>query len=390
MLGRIGDLMRLICPVALLMLAVAVARADVFNMPAGQTSLQTVPVGDPGNAPDTTVMLEGRGTGYGSVGYVYDMGTYEVTNAQYCQFLNAQLPTITDAPGFSMPSDTYGLYNWNMTLDPQGGINYDPGAAIGAKFSTKPGSANWPVVEVSPFDALRFCNWLQNGQGNGDTESGTYTIANGGPDTGIIAANPRSDWTLTTGHWALPTENEWYKAAYYKGGGTNSGYWTYATSTNATPTWLKPADVNNPAYQAEYGVSPANAANYLGSGGAGYPRANGSLIDVGSYPLSVSPYGTLDQDGNAYEWTDASLSPYPNLLNDTGEARGGDYTKDAGFLASDMSRGHPSDEATDFFGFRVDYVPGTSDVPEPGCLAMLAAIAAAGLLYKRRAAASAL
>ena len=35
-----------------LALAVASTRADVFNMPAGQTSLQTVFVGDPGNLPD--------------------------------------------------------------------------------------------------------------------------------------------------------------------------------------------------------------------------------------------------------------------------------------------------------------------------------------------------
>ena len=30
----------------------------------------------------------------------------------------------------------------------------------------------------------------------------------------------------------IPSENEWYKAAYYKGGGTNAGYWTYPTQSN--------------------------------------------------------------------------------------------------------------------------------------------------------------
>jgi hypothetical protein len=38
---------------ALLVSAVAVARADVFNMPGGQTSLQFVTVGRPGNAADS-------------------------------------------------------------------------------------------------------------------------------------------------------------------------------------------------------------------------------------------------------------------------------------------------------------------------------------------------
>ena len=32
------------------------------------------------------------------MGYIYYMGKYEVTNAQYCQFLNAKLPTISDTP----------------------------------------------------------------------------------------------------------------------------------------------------------------------------------------------------------------------------------------------------------------------------------------------------
>ena len=43
-----------------MMLAVGAARADVFNMPGGQTSLQFVTVGNPGNAADPS-------TGYGAV-----------------------------------------------------------------------------------------------------------------------------------------------------------------------------------------------------------------------------------------------------------------------------------------------------------------------------------
>jgi formylglycine-generating enzyme required for sulfatase activity len=244
------------------------------------------------------------------------------------------------------------------------------------------------VVWVSGFDALRFCNWLQNGQGNGDTESGTYTITNGGPDTGTLASNLRADWAPTVGHWALPTENEWYKAAYYKGGGTNSGYWSYPTSSNTPPTFMKPADVNNPVYQAEYGVSPANAANYSGSGGAGYPRANGSLIDVGSYPLSVSPYGTLDQGGNAEEWTETAgrihTDGWGGGQNAQVIVRGGSY--EVGVTSMSSTEGvneHPPTANTNFFGFRVDYIPST-EVPEPGSLVLLAGMAWMVLLYGRR------
>lgn len=72
------------------------AHADVFNMPAGLTSLETVPVENPGNDADTRY-LQGS---FGSVSYAYNIGKYEVTAGQYCEFLNAIAAT-----------DTYKLYN---------------------------------------------------------------------------------------------------------------------------------------------------------------------------------------------------------------------------------------------------------------------------------------
>ena len=66
--------------VGVLMLATSITQAQVYNvydMPTGQTSLQFVTVGNPGNAADPS-------TGYGSVGYTYQMGKYDVTLGQYC------------------------------------------------------------------------------------------------------------------------------------------------------------------------------------------------------------------------------------------------------------------------------------------------------------------
>jgi hypothetical protein len=65
----------LVCVVALAASAAGTAGADVFNMPSGQTSLQFVTVGDPGNAADVVVMDDGT-RGYGAVPYVYKMGPY--------------------------------------------------------------------------------------------------------------------------------------------------------------------------------------------------------------------------------------------------------------------------------------------------------------------------
>ena len=151
--------------VVLTLLTASTARADVFNMPAGQTSLQFVTVGDPGNAADTT--------GYGAVGYTYQIGTYDVTLSQYTAFLNAVART-----------DTYGLYHSGMaTAYPTIGITQSgsPGDYTYSVTGSYGQATNCPIFDVSWGDAARFCNWLQNGQptgaeGNGTTETGAYTL----------------------------------------------------------------------------------------------------------------------------------------------------------------------------------------------------------------------
>ena len=59
-------------------------------------TIETVTVGDAGNAADTI-------TGYGAVADVFAIGKYEVTIGQYTSFLNAAAAT-----------DTYSLYNPSM------------------------------------------------------------------------------------------------------------------------------------------------------------------------------------------------------------------------------------------------------------------------------------
>src|SRR5262245_40161406 len=62
---------------------------------ASAVTMAWTTIGDPGNAADAT--------GFGAVGYVYAIGTYEVTNAQYAAFLNAKAA-----------ADPLGLYNPSM------------------------------------------------------------------------------------------------------------------------------------------------------------------------------------------------------------------------------------------------------------------------------------
>ena len=167
-----------------------------------------VTVGNAGNANDSN--------GYGGVNYQYQIGKYLVTNSDYEDFL--------DSVAAAGP---YGLYNASMGSDARGGIARS-GSSGSYTYSTRASMCAKPVTFVSWFDAARYCNWLHNGRGNGSTETGAYTL-NGATTGDAVAKNPGALY------W-IPTENEWYKAAYHKSGGRNTGYWTYATQSDTAPT----------------------------------------------------------------------------------------------------------------------------------------------------------
>jgi formylglycine-generating enzyme len=269
-----------------LLRSVAIAESsDVFQMPSGSTSLEFVEVGNPGNAPDSN--------GRGAVPYRYRIAKYEVTAGQWVEFLNARAKADPDG----------GLWNNDMDKSLSG-----EGPRCEIKRSGKPGSfvhtvaaeyVNRPVNHVSFLDACRFCNWLHNGQRDGDTETGAYTL-NGywGSDGRRIRRNPDAKYFV-------PTEDEWYKAAYFdphKPGGP--GYWKYPTRSDEKPG----RDKNS-----------ANAANwYSGS----YIDPEHYFMEVGSFPESRSSYGTLDQAGNVFEWTEDLRPPFLRTL------RGGAFDSD--------------------------------------------------------------
>src|SRR4030095_14984791 len=116
-------------------------------------------VGSPENLADQT--------GFGAVSYTYLIGTYEVTNSQYAEFLDAKAAS----------SDPFSLYNTEMGDGLFGGITRTGGSGSYV-YSPISGRADMPVNYVSLIDALRFANWLSNGQGSGDTETGAYTLTN--------------------------------------------------------------------------------------------------------------------------------------------------------------------------------------------------------------------
>jgi len=251
-------------------------------------TIETVTVGDPGNVGE----LSGAGAGgwgpdriCGAVSYEYNIGKYEVTAGQYTAFLNA-------VGGV----DSYSLYNRSMANTSSGsGIARSGGGTIGNPYTYSVATAfsNRPVNYVNYWDSCRFSNWLTNGQpagaqGAGTTERGTYTLDGyNGYDGRTIQRTPGATWAVTS-------EDEWYKAAYYKAGSTNAGYWDYPTSSDTAPG-QDMADVSG------------NNANYY-TAPYTYPIDNGKRTTlVGEFQNSESPYGTFDQGRNVWEWNEAIL-----------------------------------------------------------------------------------
>ena len=192
---------------------ILVLAALLVALPAGAVNIDWVAVGDPGNPADTAANCL-RGRDCGSVPYDYAISKYEVTNAQYAEFLNAKAA-----------SDPLGLYNTEHGLGRDLRRHHAGAASDGSySYAAKAGFENKPVVYVSFYDALRFANWLHNGQGSGDTETGAYTITADGDHRATTRSRATPGATIF-----LTSENEWYKAAYYSPGGS---YFDYPTGTD--------------------------------------------------------------------------------------------------------------------------------------------------------------
>jgi len=224
---------------------------------------------------------------------------------------------------------------------------------------------------VSWFDAARVSNWLMNGAtSSSSTEIGAYTLV-GGQTTGIAPA------VNNGATFYVPTEDQWYKAAYYQGSGTNAGYWDYATQSDTAPTAVT---------AGETGIGSAgntgNFANFTSA--ADWNSKNGNVTTVGTNG-GPSAYGAFDMSGNIGEWNDLT-----GAADSSRGLRGGNYRSGFPFLVSSSLSGadDPSVEG-ELIGFRLaSPVSGPSAVPEidPNSLGSVLALVlgSLGLLERRR------
>ena len=304
--------------------AVTVALALLgLSIAASAITIETVAIGNAGNAADTR--------GKGSVGYSYNIGKYEVTAGQYSAFLNAVAAT-----------DTYGLYNTSMATDTYGCQIQRSGSSGSYSYSVSSSYANRPVNHVSYWDSCRFTNWLGNGQGNGSTENGAYTL------NGYNSTDGRTIQRNAGAIWAVTSEDEWYKAAYYR----NGTYSLYANGTSTAPV--------------------------AGATGSNYNMAIRHAWD-GTTNGATEQNGTKDMMGNVWEWNEAIV--YQGSGNAYRGLRGGSFiSSSATSLQSPyLFSNNPGIEDYNL-GFRVSYVPEPSSI-----IALFGGLAGLIGLRRRRA-----
>ncbi len=270
------------------------AHADTIRHGAAAVGMEFVAVGSAGNAADTS--------GYGAVGYNYRIGRYEVTASQW--------GAVAAAAGIG-----------------------ETGVWIG----------NQPVASVSWYDAAQFCNWLTSG----NKYLGAYQFSGSGTLTNVDRNASISIYGMT---YALPTEDECYKAAYY----TGSGYSLYANGTGAAP-----AAGTDSRYKGY--ASPWSA----GSG-------------------SMEQNGTYDMMGNVWELNESALDGVLNSMSEFRLARGGSFGSTTDRLLPDERwEISPSGEA-DYIGFRVVSIPDPAAVPEPATAMLIFFSSAVGFWIRRR------
>jgi formylglycine-generating enzyme len=310
-LGKLGMMLG-----GVVILSGAMAEADNFGTGANGFTLDFVGVGNAGNANDA-----GAGGGiysspYGGVAYDYRMGTYEISQ-----------DAITKAVAGGLASVVAGAHTGSQ-----------------------------PAAIMTWFEAAAFTNWLNTSSGH----QAAYQL-----NPALTSLTPWSiadAWQLggqnlfrhKDAYYFLPSENEWYKAAYHKNDGVTANYWDYAMGSNSIPS-------------AVASGTAAGTAVYNGTTGSPAAVTN----DGGR-----SAYGTMGQNGNVYEWTESAFDGINDSSPENRASRGGNWLSSENDLRSSTRNSYPPAGANDYIGFRI------ASVPEPSAAVLM--ISAGMLALARR------
>jgi hypothetical protein len=200
------------------------------------------------------------------VGYVYRIGKYEISDSLVNKAnVAGNLGITTSDPGYTPPS-------WGP---------------------------NKPATHMTWYEAARFVNWLNTSTGHHPAyhfdEQGVWQLW-----------SPSEAWQWDgenlyrhrAAFYFLPSADEWHKAAYYDG----SRYWRFPTGSDSRPL---PVNGGTDPGTAVYGQPPE-------AGPADVDNAGG-----------LSPYGTMGQGGNMWEWNESALDGINDSISENIHIRGG-------------------------------------------------------------------
>jgi formylglycine-generating enzyme required for sulfatase activity len=296
--------------------ASATSLLESFGSGANAFTMEFVTIGNPGNVADTT----GNPYPVGAVGYIYNIGKYEVSRDQVDKAnsqgnLGIRLADMTN-------------YGGNGLLKPATGITW--------------------------YEAAKFVNWLNTSSGSAVAYkfdgSGSFQLWSS-TDTGYNANNL---FRNSLAKYWLPSIDEWHKGAY---GNPNGNWSNFPNGSDSAPTPVASGtDPNTAVYAQSYDAGPADINN---AGG-------------------LSAYGTMGQGGNVMEWIETANDGSNDSADELPrKLRSGAWPYDDFLLNASSSYHYGASSMYDFVGFRV------ASVPEPSALSLLA-IGLGGLAMMRR------
>ena len=295
------------------------AHADAFGSGGNTFTIDFVNIGNAGNANDA-----GAGGGiysspYGGVSYAYRIGVTEVPQ-----------DWITKATNLGVTNVTAGA--WSVIQ---------------------------PAANMTWYEAAAFVNFLNTSTGHQAAYqlNGTNTALTLWTSAQAWQAGGENLYRHKDAYYFLPSENEWYKAAYHQNDGVTANFWDYPTQSNSIPDGI---DFNgDPAYDAVFKD----------------PFTQGSPNKVTDVGLA-SAYGTIGQGGNVWEWTESATTAPNDSSGEDRQIYGGNWTLAENGLRSSTSFGSSPSSTNNDVGFRV------ASVPEPS--SVVASLLGLGVLAARR------
>ena len=293
-------------------------RADTFGSGPDTFTIDFVNIGNAGNGNNgSNVSVSAGGVAYG-----FNMGVTEVAQ-----------DWITKATNLGLSNVTAGAW-----------------------------AGNQPAADLTWYEAAAFVNFLNVSTGH----QAAYQLDSG--NTALTLWSSAQAWQAggenlyrhKDAYYFLPSENEWYKAAYHKNDGVTANYWYYPTVSNTAPTPVAGGTVAGTAvYNGGAVVAPADVTN---AGG-------------------LSAYGTLGQGGNVVEWRESAFDGVNDAPSEYRVFGGGSWASAAIQLSTGLLSGNDPAFSDSTTGFRV------ASVPEPSCAGLLLSASLLSLAQRRRRAA---